>query len=303
MGQLVKLQVNPIGKLQWGFLSNRVKNSMVVFTILVSFFAFPNTIHASTWMQSEGDSVGAIGVSYSTADGFWNSDSNLLKYPIKHQEAVYYQYYEYGYSYYYTILASIAWTYYDSGTIKDSGIDNVKIGVRGRLNIFRNGRTWQVTAILPVKKWDSSVFQPGRGKYGLEAGIFYRLLPDPYETPSDIYTQGIWGMGLGTTLRSGDTGSELWSYGKWEKKVFNPSWKVEVKLSALSSFTGGQSGGVDIYGPNDSYHYEQINSELSLSYSLNKTTGINVSYKRDLWGRNVNMNEGQHIGIFMTWKK
>ncbi|MEK6546113.1 MAG: hypothetical protein AABZ28_06250 [Nitrospinota bacterium] len=218
---MVKLQVNPIGKLQWGFLSNRVKNSMVVFTILVSFFAFPNTIHASTWMQSEGDSVGAIGVSYSTADGFWNSDSNLLKYPIKHQEAVYYQYYEYGYSYYYTILASIAWTYYDSGTIKDSGIDNVKIGVRGRLNIFRNGRTWQVTAILPVKKWDSSVFQPGRGKYGLEAGIFYRLLPDPYETPSDIYTQGIWGMGLGTTLRIGDTGSQLCSYRKWEKKAWN----------------------------------------------------------------------------------
>jgi len=75
-------------------------------------------------------------------------------------------------------------------------------------------------------------------------------------------------------------------------------------LSALSSFTGGQSGGVDIYGPNDSYHYEQINSEFSLSYySLNKTMGINVSYKRDLWGRNINMNEGPHIGISMTWKK
>ncbi|MBI3359402.1 MAG: hypothetical protein HY037_07500 [Nitrospirae bacterium] len=128
-------------------------------------------------------------------------------------------------------------------------------------------------------------------------------MPDPYENPFTEYTQGIWGGGIGTTLWGGTASSELWAYGNWEKQVINPSWQVEIKLSALTSYDGGESGSVDIFGPNDSYHYDQVASDFSLRYRLNRTTGIRINYKRDLWGRNINKSEGLNIGLSTTWGK
>ena len=264
---------------------------------------FYSNVYASAWMQTEGDSLIATGTSYSIADSFWKRDGKLAQYSTRHKQGVYYLYGEYGYSYYYNIFASTGWTYSDSGTSTDSGVDDVKIGIRGRLNLFRNGRTWEIAAILPTRKWYLSDYRPGQGKYGLEAGIFYRFRPNPYENPFAEYPHSIWGGGLGTTLRSGGVGGEVWGYGNWQKNLFSPLWKIEIKLSALSSFAGAEAGSVDIYGPNDSFHYDQISSDISLSYSLSRTTGINLSYKQDLWGRNINKNETVHAGIYTTWKK
>lgn len=254
-------------------------------------------------MQSEGDTVGSTGVSYSEADSFWKRDGRLVRYSDKHLDATYYLYAEYGYSYYYNLIASTGWNYRDDGTRTSSSVDDIKIGIKGRLNRYRNGRTWQVTAILPTRKGDLLGSRPGGGKSGIDAGIYYRLLPDPYDRPFSIHNQGIWGGGLGITLRSGGVGNELWAYGKWEKSVFNPSWQVELRLSALSSFAGRESGSVDIYGPNDSYHYHEISSEFSMKYKLNRTLSLNAGYSRDLAGRNINRNDEVQIGISTSWNK
>lgn len=262
---------------------------------------FSCNVHASSWMQDEGNSVIATGALYSVADSFWKRDGNLSRYSSKHQQGVYYLYGEYGYSYYYNLFASTAWVYSDRGENKDSGIDDVRIGIRGRLNLFRNGRTWELTAILPARKWHLAGYRPGEGKYGLDAGIFYRYLPDPYENPFTDYPDSIWGCGLGTTLRSGGSGSEIWAYGKWEKIIFSSSWQIEVKLSGLSSFAGVESGGIDVYGPNDSYHYDRATTDISLNYRLNRTTGVNLSYRQDFWGRNINKSEGVQVGLYTMW--
>lgn len=281
------------------------KSSIVIISFHLSLLLVISSINcnAGPWMQSEGDSVGATGISYSQADRFWNRDSKLIRYSDKHHEATYYLYGEYGYSYYYNLIASTGWNYRDDGIIKENSIDDIKIGVRGRLNVFRNGRTWQVNAIIPTRKGDLTGSRPGGGKAGIDAGIYYRFIPDPYEKPFTVHNQGIWGAGLGITLRSGGIGSELWAYGKWEKNIFSPSWQGGFKLSALSSFAGAESGSVDIYGPNDTYQYNQITSELLIKYHLNRSMTINAAYVRDLAGRNINRNEGVHVGISTSWKK
>lgn len=283
-----------------------IKSSIHIISIqlcLLLLIMFSGNVHASPWMQSEGDSVGSTGISYSQADSFWKRGGKLKRYTDKHHEATYYLYGEYGYSYYYNLIASTGWNYRDDGTRTDSSIDDIKIGIRGRLNPFRNGRTWQVTAILPTRRDDLLGSRPGGGKSGIDAGIFYRIVPDPYDKPFTVYDKGIWGGGLGVTLRSGGLGSELWAYGKWEKKISTSSWHAGFKLSALSSFAGAESGSVDIYGPNDSYNYNQISSEFLMKYQLNRTTTINAGYIRDLAGRNINRNDGVHIGISTSWKR
>lgn len=287
------------------FISNSCTSSIRIISIQLCLLLliFSGNVHASPWMQSEGDSVGSTGISYSQADHFWKRDGKPMQYPNKHQEAMYYLYGEYGYSYYYNLIASTGWNYRDNGIRKDSSIDDIKVGVRGRLNVFRNGRTWQVTAIIPARKGDLFGSRPGGGKSGIDAGIYYRLLPDPYDKPFTVFDKGIWGAGLGLTLRSGGIGSELWAYGKWEKSVINPSWFAGIKFSTISSFAGAESGSVDKYGPNDSYHYYQITSEFLLKYQLNRSTAINAGYSRDLAGININMNEGINFGISTSWKK
>ncbi|MBI5193822.1 MAG: hypothetical protein HZA08_10335 [Nitrospirae bacterium] len=288
-----------------GFIIYPCKSSIHVISIqlYLLLLLFSGNVYASPWMQSEGDSVGSTGISYSQADSFWKRDGKLMQYTDKHQEATYYLYGEYGYSYYYNLIASTGWNYRDDGIRTNNSIDDIKIGIRGRLNRFRNGRTWQVNAILPTRRGNLLGSRPDGGKAGIDAGIYYRIEPDPYLNPFTVHNKGIWGGGFGITLRSGGIGSELWAYGKWEKNVITPSWQAGFRLSALSSFAGAESGSVDIYGPNDSYHYHQINSEFLLKYQLNRTTTINTSYVMDLDGSNINRNSGVHIGISTNWKK
>jgi len=254
-------------------------------------------------MQPEGAGLLAAGAGYSAADGFWKRDGEPVRYDAEHRQVVSYLYGEYGYSYYYNLFASTAWVESRRDSGEDSGMDDVRIGIRGRLNVFRNGRTWQLAAVIPLRKSDASGYRPGEGEYALEAGAFLRLLPDRYDNPFTAYPDSIWGFGLGATLRSGGAGSELWTYGKWEKNVVNPAWKLAVKLSALSSFAGAESGSVDAFGPNDTYHYDRVASDVALSHSLSRTTGVRFSYKRDLWGRNVNRDEGVNFGFHMMWGK
>lgn len=281
-------------------VKKQVRTMIAAGLILFSINAFQCNVQASPWMRSEGESLLASGLGYSVADSFWKQNGDIEQYRDPRKQILYYLHYEYGYSYYHTLFTSAAYIREETGSSEKSGVDNVKLGVRGRLNYFRNGRTWQLSAIMPG---DPSITKPGSGKFGADAGIFHRYIPDSYENPFTDPTGNIWGWGAGATIWSGDTGGEVWGYGRWERSLFSPIWQTAAKLSGRSSFAGGERGSVDVFGPNDSYHYDQLSSELSLQYRLSRQTTVGASYKRDLWGRNIDMNEGILINLNTGWKK
>lgn len=249
-------------------------------------------VHASPWMRSGGEALIATSISLSQDNQFWTPEGFLVP-RESHNQLVASVHYERGYSYYYTLIAGGAYKYRDGNSGVDKGPSSLRVGIRGRLQKFRNGRTWQATAILPTQPVGSDPEDPGEGKFGLHVGLFYRLLPDPYEKPFTKFPFGVWGGGIGIlTLRSGDAVDELQAFGTWSKNFSKTPYGVQMKWSGLTSIFEGP-----LVIP-----YARFQSEGSISYALKRGEGINISYGVDILGRNITQSNALKIGFSHRWE-
>ena len=260
--------------------------NVVVFT-LVLFFFFSGQLHASPWMRSEGKSLIAASFSYSQDNQFWTSEGFLVPLSESRLQEVLSVSYEYGSSYNYNVFTGTAFTYRDTGTRIIKGVSSIRIGARGRLQQFRNGRSWQITALLPARTVSNDPENPGGGAYGLHAGLFYRLLPDPYERPFSKFPFGVWGGGVGVAvLQSGNAANQLDIYLKWEKDFRRTPFGISFKGTGLSSFAEGPLE-----------PYARFQSEGMVQYALSRVNGLSVSYTVDVWGRNITQGNALQIRV------
>ena len=251
--------------------------NVAVITIVILFFLSGN-LYASPWMRSEGRGLVSSSVSYSTDSQLWTEGGFLVPLSEDRLQVVYSLSYEYGYSYDYNLFAGTAFTYRDTGTRVIQGVSSIRIGARGRLQRFRNGRPWQVTALLPARRVNNNPDDPeGGGSYGLHAGLFYRLLPDPYEHPFSKFPLGVWGGGIGiATLQSGNAANQVDAYWKWEKRFHRTPFGISFRGTGISSFAEGPL-----------LPYARFQSEGGLSYDLSRMDGVSISYSVDVLGRNI----------------
>jgi hypothetical protein len=260
---------------------------------LFLFFLFTAPLHASPWMRSEGKSLVSTSLSYSEGNQYWTDEGFLVPSDDSAQQGVYSLHYEYGYSYYYNLILGSAFKYRDNGPDVNSGISSVRVGLRGRLQRFRNGRTWQVTALLPARKVGKTPEDPGEGEHGLHVGLFYRLLPDPYEKPFTKFPYGVWGGSVGViTLRSQNAPDEVHLSVKWEKRFMRQLFGIQIENSGLSSINEDP-----LIAP-----YWRVQSSATLGTSLTANSSINVSYLVDLFGSNITQSNAIKFGYSYAWE-
>lgn len=150
-----------------------------VFLLLFILWVLAESVEAGPWMQSEGDGVLATGIVYSRADRFFRQDGDRILYNNPREEGLYSLYYEYGYDYPTTVLTSL-WGTNDMRKEEEGTpsagvfhpIAGIKFGLRKRVNRFRDGRTWQLTATIPV-----SIEEGVAKEYALDTGLFFYCFP------------------------------------------------------------------------------------------------------------------------------
>ncbi|WP_287963123.1 hypothetical protein, partial [Alcanivorax sp.] len=110
----------------------------------------PMVAHAGDWMRSAGESGLGVSLEYGTADHYWNRFRKLLKDNCTSNDWKLFLHYEYGYSYDYTLFGNTALDTRRCGNRHSSGLGDIRLGVRGRLNPFRNGSTWELSVLVPT---------------------------------------------------------------------------------------------------------------------------------------------------------
>lgn len=237
-------------------------------------------------MRSGGSSLISTSLGYSQDSQLWTEGGFLVPLSESRLQSVYSVSYEHGYSYNYNVFAGTSFTYRDTGTQIIQGVSSIRVGARGRLQRFRNGRTWQVTALLPARRVNNNPEDTGGGgSYGLHAGLFYRRLPDPYERPFTKFPFGVWGGGIGiATLQSGNAASQVDAYWKWEKSFTRTPFGIGFKGTGLTSFLEGPLT-----------PYARFQSEGAMSYDLSRTEGVSVTYTVDVWGRNITQGNALQV--------
>jgi hypothetical protein len=270
-------------------------------SLLLWLFILPWRLEAGDWMLSEGEQTLYASLSLSQADSYWDDQRALQQDSCSSRDWRTTLHYEYGYSYYRTLFASTAFERNQCGSESAVGVPDVKLGMRGRVNPFRNGFSWELAAIIPVNGDRLDRRKPGNGLFGIEAGLFRSYLDDPYEKPFTEVTQGIWGWGLGATLWAEGAGQELWGELNWRRRL-NDQWRFKTWLSGYYAIGGSGAGAGDILSSRKAIDYDKLTLGARFSRKLTRNSSLGLALEQALWGRNTSQDTTLKLEFFKSWE-
>ncbi len=252
---------------------------------------------ASSWMRSEGDLYYWTGTSYSTGDQFWNEKSDLVASGCRNNDWKTDHKVEKGYSYYYTLVAGLSAASVRCGDDNLAGFGDLTLGIRGRLDKFTNGKSWEITAIIPTGYDRNNSSRLGNGRFGFEGGIAW-------------------------SSRSGGRASNLWS---WEGSTSIRLWQGPPADQFINSFSVRrritEAGGVglrissDVSLRNESPEkvkfenrtrltdFDKVRAAISWSSRINARWSYQTSIGHVLWGRNATNNMTVGLNISHDWSR
>lgn len=257
----------------------------------------PVAATAGNWMRSEGETRVGVDLTLSSAGARWDRERDLVRDPCRTQRQSLGLNAEYGYSYHYTVFGSAAVDNEScTGRPGEGGLTDLSLGLRGRLNPFRNGRSWEVSIKLPTDDRESSTRRSSAG-VGVSAGVHLRLADDPYADPLEVVRGSLWSWGAGVRLGNSNRGRQLWAYGGWERKLDDSPWRVDARLDGALSLQRADAG-----DPGPLNDYDKLALALRLSHDIDLQAGWSLSLEQTLWGRNVDRSTALRVGWARRWR-
>lgn len=251
------------------------------------------TATAGTWMRSEHESYYSARLEYETADSYWNSGWEREPMGCTAKNWKLSQSYEYGLSYYRTAFGSLELLDRQCNGNDVAGIGDLELGIRSRLDIFRNGRTWEVALILPTGYSTSGDARIGNDRYGLRLGAFGRFAGPLRNDGSESAT-----MELGGNVYAweGDASEQLSAYVKL-------SVPVAMRLRLFAALEGDyalndrRGDFTTTINPPVQYGYDKLSGRLGLSTKLDRHWTLTVEGTTVILGRNTSDANSLIVGI------
>lgn len=242
---------------------------------------------ASNWMRSEDELYFKAGIDYDTASERWNRDGDLVDISCTTTNWTHNQSYEYGLSYYRTVFGTLEYMDRRCGDVTDSGLGNLTFGIRGRLNLYRNGRTWETALIIPS---DHS------GLYGLRLGIF-----GSFGDRHTIGNEAGYNIELGANLYlwEGTAPEQLASYIKFNiapsaERLFSIALEGDYALVNRDKVFDTTINRVENYG------YDRLNLRIGYSQKVSLYWRMSIDATSVLMGRNASKTNGVSLSFSRT---
>lgn len=248
--------------------------------------------HAGSYMRSGGEASYSTSLGYSWATRQWDEQSNLQPSDCRREHINNSHYLEYGYSYYYTLFGGASLARASCAEDSTTGLGDVRLGVRGRTDLYANRRTWELVATVPTNRGSPSP-RLGCGAFGLSGALARKddLLP-------------------GLALSSG-IGLEL-----WESPLVH-QLDAELSLAGPLRVLGRMRWSLDLGGrmPLDDGAVG-VNSDISdcgtsgklvkaglaFGASLSQTVYVSCGYDRAVWGDDATLRQGFFCGYTRRWE-
>lgn len=246
--------------------------------------------HAGSYLRSAEEFSYSTSVGYSWATRQWDPAGDLEPTGCRREYAYNSHYFEYGYSYYYTLFggALLANSSCDADT--HGGAGDLRLGVRGRTNLYRNHRAWELVATVPTERGEASP-RLDCGAHGLR-GAFARkdeLLPR---------------LSLGTGL-----GVQLWESPLAHEADLSLSlsgpltlgrvrWGFDVDAAAPLNDGGAVGADISDCGTRG----KRVKAGLTLGATVAGGTYFECGYARAVWGEDATLSQGFSCGFSRTWQ-
>ena len=259
----------------------------------------------SGWMLDAGRSKVVIGLNLGLGSSFWDGDGQRRSGGCSNNSLP--VGYEYGYSYYRTIYANTSLGSKNCSDKKSVGLSNIELGVRGRLDPYRNGSTWEIALLLPINK-NHSAFDSQTGSFGLKAGIGYNFSDDPYETFLLGGDTSRWAVAMGIKTWQAHIPNELWGNLNYDKRLSSSDWykqsggwSFNAQLDGKHSFGKVNSAIANPFVVDAHDSYSLLTGTAKLTHALSDVSYINGGIALDLAGRNIHSGSSLFIGYNYQW--
>ena len=261
------------------------------------------TSSASAYMLSEGMHRYTTGLQYSTADEWFNQQRDRVPQACRSEDFNWHHQYTYGYSYYFNFFAAAALGNYSCGVhAKVAGLGDVKLGIRGRLDQNRNGRTWELAALIPTGYNGQKINRLGYGQFGLWGGVAWSSQNTGWEEKKPSY----WEVGTGITWWTGSPSSQSKTYGKY-------SWRLDedgnnrIVLKGVLKLSLRDGGGVVTPTAGGfqflrySGDYDVFTISAKYAHRLTRHWSIAPKIGAAVWGRNTSASYFVDLSISRQW--
>lgn len=251
---------------------------------------------ASPWLRSEGEKYYWAGINYSTGDQRWDNDSDLEDAGCRNNDWYTHQKIEYGYSYYHTLVAGIDAASVHCGGDDLTGVGDLTLGIRGRLDKYSNGKSWEITAIIPTGYDRNDPSRLGNGRLGIEGGLAWLSSSGEAESSSPWY----WGGGGAVRLWRGPPADQFLGYLTVHRRL-TASGGIGLRVNADISLRNESPEKTKFENRTRLTDFDKINAKFSWSSRITPYWSYQTTVGHVLWGRNARHNLTIGFNISRHW--
>jgi hypothetical protein len=246
--------------------------------------------HAGSYLRSGEELSYSASVGYSWATRQWNAARELEETGCRREYAYNSHYVEYGYSYYYTLFGGALLANASCDADTHSGAGDLRLGVRGRTDLYQNHRAWELLATIPTERGDASP-RLDCGAHGLRAALARK---------DELAPRLSLGSGIGVQLWESPLAHEL----DLDVSLSGPlrfaglRWGFDVDAAAPLEGGGGVGADISDCGTRG----KRIKAGLTLGTSVVRGVYVECGYTQAVWGEDATLSQSFSCGLSRTWE-
>jgi len=246
--------------------------------------------HAGSYLRSADELGYSTSAGYSWATRQWDASRNLTPTSCRREYAYNSHFFEYGYSYYYTLFGGAMVANSSCGTDSNSGFGDLRVGIRGRTDLYRNNRAWELVATIPTERGNASP-RLDCGAHGLRGALARKdeLLPNLS-----------FGSGIGVQLWESPLAHEVDADASLSGPL--PVGRLRWEFSLQGTTTLDDSNTVNTSVSDCGTRGKRVKAGLKLGLSVSKGVYLDCAYGRAVWGEDATQTQGFSCGFSRTWE-
>lgn len=250
--------------------------------------------HAGASLRSESHAFYAATLGYNWATRYWDEAGDSRDIGCRSEYQSFTHYGEYGWSYYHTLFGSVGLAQSRCADSGESGLTDVKAGIRGRVNRYLNDRAWELELTIPTHGGDT-VSQSSVSCSAFElAGNLERQHEDVTPWLSVSY---------GTSLRLAQAPLVHSLRGKvGASGPIVPRWKWRLGLEHAVPLTERDSPNPNVTLPDCGTDSESLRAGTEIKFQPTRFTGFGCGFGLTFWGEDTSANRGVYCGVTRLWE-
>lgn len=272
-------------------LQCRLLLELMLCLMSVCILAAPSISEAGGWLRSEGEHRYGAHLQGSTSDKSWDRDGNDEISSCTSKSRSLTHEYEYGYSYYRTFFGKLSMANSKCGSDKVDGFSDLYLGVRGRLDIYKNGNAWEAILIIPTGYDSDRSNRLGYGEVGLDLGLYgTRKLSEKMS------------LNYGGSLRlwSGAPADQLRMKASASYR-YNEDWSYSAGLDGNFSLNNSDSAPFNSITGDFESEFDVIRADIGLRRKLSRRLSMGAGLFKTLWGRDTSQRQGVFVNLGYVW--